>query len=410
MTKILILYHYYWPDDVVSSSLFTDLCEGLAQRGHIVDVWPSNRPCHSLTMNQRKAHTANRYSTRPETRNGVKIHRVWRLPLSQHSFLGRIFNAIWMIKFWWLRLAFHSGYQPDVILVGTDPLLAVTIVPFLKFLRPKAKLVHWCFDLYPEAAIADGRLGPGSPLVKMVKWAMNASYPKCDLVADLGSCMRERLKAYPVKKSATLTAWALEEPPHALAYDKSERRALFGDAPLGLLYSGSFGRPHEFYMMVKLARLMPTARVTFSARGSRLAELHQALNPEDTNIHFAEFAPPEKLSARLCAPDVHLVSLRPDWAGIVVPSKFFGALAVGRPVLFEGSLESSIARWIKEFGVGWVLTSDNMDKTAEDLLAFSGDEKRKKQMFEHCFDIYQAHYSKKIVMDRWDKEIKTLLG
>jgi hypothetical protein len=47
--------------------------------------------------------------------------------------------------------------------------------------------------------------------------------------------------------------------------------------------------------------------------------------------------------------------LRKEWTGTVVPSKFFGALAIGQPVLFVGSRESSVARIIEEHGVGWLI-------------------------------------------------------
>jgi glycosyltransferase involved in cell wall biosynthesis len=409
--KILVLYHYYHPDDVVSATHYTDLSESLAKRNFEVEVWPANRPCHPLSLNQKESGVPASYSTRPEMIKGVKVHRVWRPPFRQHSFLGRMLNAYWMMKYWWLRLAFRPGYRPDVILIGTDPLLSVTMVPFLKFLRPKAKMIHWCFDLYPEAAVADGLLSEKSTVTKWIKSWMNWGYQKCDLIADLGACMGERLKNYKVKETVTLTPWALEEPPQPLVYDKNERELLFGQTPLGLLYSGNLGRAHEFYLTLKLARLLKDSAVfTYSVRGSRLAELKHAIHSEDSNIHFAEFAPPAKLSARLCAPDAHLVSLRSEWAGVVVPSKFFGALAVGRPVLYEGPKTSEVAQWIEEYKVGWVLTPDHLQETANEIMAFSQDEKRKLDMFKHCHAIYTRHFSKQAVVDGFDREIRKLLN
>ncbi len=373
MRKILVLYHYYWPDDVVSAAQFTDLCEGLAQRDWEVRVWPSNRPCHTPHRKPPIMGETDRYTTRFEERDGVAIKRVWRPSFHQHSMIGRVLNAVWMLKYWWLRLLLNPPIKPDVILIGSDPLFSVILAPWLKLLRPKAQIAHWCFDLYPEAAIADGVVGEGNPLVKIVKWMMKGGYQKCDLVADLGSCMRERLRAYEPRKSETLTPWALEEPPEPLGFDREERALLFGDAPLGLLYSGSFGRAHEFYLTLKLARkLHSKAMINYGVRGSRLEELKLAINQEDTNVRISNFAPPEKLSARLCAPDIHIVSLRPEWEGIVVPSKFFGALAVGRPVLFEGPEKSAISQWIKEHQVGWVLKPGNLAEVAEDLALFWG--------------------------------------
>jgi len=400
--KILVLYHYYRPDDVVSAIQMAELCEGLTSRGWEVEVWSANRSCHQGESS---------YAIPSEFLQGVSVRRVWRPSWRQHSFPGRIANSVWMQTAWFWRLLTSSGYRPDVILTGTDPLFTVWLTPFLKWLRPQAKQVHWCFDLYPEAAAADGIIKERNALFRLVKGFMNRGYGKCDLVVNIGSCMRERLEGYNVKKSATLTPWALEESQTPLFMNQAERMSLFGDSELGLLYSGNFGRAHDFKLTFKLARWMgDKAGFVYGVRGSRLNELKKAVTLEDANIRFVDFAPTERLSARLSAPDVHMVSLRPEWTGMVVPSKFFGALAAGRPILFEGSLDSSLARWIGEYKVGWVLNPDNLEKTASELLWFSGSQNQKNEMFRHCHEIYQTHFSKTNVIDQWNSELRTLLG
>ncbi len=431
MAKLLVLHHYYHPDDapilymgmgttksnastcslgtgVAGSIIFTGLCEDLASKSWTVEIWPANRSCH---------HYDARYPLKKETINGVTVRRVWRPPFRQHSFIGRIINTIWMLKFWWLRLALSPKYRPDVILTGTDPIFSIILVPWLRLLRPKARIVHWCFDLYPEYAAAEGMIKDNGLVVKILEPFLRFSYKFCDLVVDLGSCMKQKLERYSVKKTLTLTPWAQEEPAQSMSFDMKERVELFGNSHLGLLYSGNFGRLHEFYNTLKLARLMktkgstskPTAVFTYGVRGSRLAGLKLAVNPEDTNVRFADFAPPDRLATRLSAPDIHLVSLRPEATGVAVPSKFFGALAVGRPVLFEGAVTSCIARWIKEYQVGWVLGHDNLEETAKELLAFSKNPEIKAAMFRHCHTVYQAKFSKRAILAQWDKELRTLL-
>ncbi|HEY5038826.1 MAG TPA: glycosyltransferase family 4 protein, partial [bacterium] len=430
MPKILILYHYYHPDDVAGAQQFTGMAEGLTQKGWEIETWPCNRSCH---------HSGMSYSLKPETVNGVLIRRVWRPDFNQHKFLGRILNALWVEGAWKLRIWF--GKAPDIVIIGTDPIFALLLAPLIRLRWPKTKIVHWCFDMYPEYPIADGMVRENSLLVKIIRFFMKKAYGACDLISDLGPCMREALSRYPCKVLTTHTPWALEEPSEPLAIDPAERKALFGEAKLGLLYSGNFGRPHSYALTLALARktrerpiaepineavagsgfparhkhdtpsnLRVGGQVSFaySCRGSRLDELKEAVTPEDTNIRFVGFAPPERLAARLSAPDIHLVSLGPEWNGIVVPSKFFGALAAGRPVLFEGDERSSVAVWIKQYKVGWVLTQDNLDKTAQELIAFSSDPAGKAEMLKHCHEVYQAHFSKKVVSDRWDLELNGL--
>ncbi|HET9869420.1 MAG TPA: hypothetical protein VFR02_02835, partial [bacterium] len=215
---------------------------------------------------------------------------------------------------------------------------------------------------------------------------------------------------YPHHRSVTLTPWSLEEPERPLAPDPVEREALFGDAKLGFLYSGNLSHPHEFYLTLKLARKMREKAVfTYSARGNRLDDLKKAWNPEDVNVRFTAFAPLDRLEARLSAPDAHLVSLKEAYRGVAVPSKFFGALAAGRPVLFEGSPRSAIARWIEEYGVGWVLTEDSLRQVAEGLESFGADPAAKKALFKRCHRVYQEHFSRQAVLDRWADELRALM-
>jgi len=296
-----------------------------------------------------------------------------------------------------------------VVLTGTDPLFALAATPFFKWRFPKAKMVHWAFDLYPEYPIADGILRENTNLVRVIRAFLKKAYGACDLIVDLGPCMRELLKKYPIKSRSTLTPWAQEEPLEPLVPNLPERKKLFGEAGLGLLYSGNFGRPHGFEQTLALARRMRDKAVfAYSARGSRLEELKTRVEPQDLNVKFVSFTAPEKLAARLSAPDIHIVSLMPHWRGVAVPSKFFGALAVGRPVLFEGDENSDIAGWIRKHKVGWVLTPQNLESVREDLVDFSEDPWRKNDMFLHCHQVYQEHFSLKFIMDKWDQELRAL--
>ena len=87
------------------------------------------------------------------------------------------------------------------------------------------------------------------------------------------------------------------------------------------------------------------------------------------NVSFAGFAPEAALVKRLAAADIHVVSLRPEYTGLAVPSKFFGALASGRPVIFSGTNDSALAQWIEELKIGWVLNEHTQDRVAAELLA-----------------------------------------
>jgi glycosyltransferase involved in cell wall biosynthesis len=264
--------------------------------------------------------------------------------------------------------------------------------------------------------------------VRLIQWTLGIAYRRCDTIADLGICMRRLLQKsrgdavedtdeadnptattapWRSGRYATVVPWSLVEPASVVDPDAAVRRELFGDSRLGLLYSGNFGRAHSYEMLLELARRLRGRGIgfCFAGRGMRMDQIRSEVTPADDNIRFAGFADESQLSLRLAAADVHLVSLRPTWTGTVVPSKFFGALAAGRPVLFAGDSQSAIARWVTRHEIGWVLTDDTIDAVAAGIPMMADDPISVMSMRQRCFDVYHREFSRSVQMRRW----KTLL-
>jgi glycosyltransferase involved in cell wall biosynthesis len=401
--KVAVLYHYFHPDDVVSARHFGDFAVDLAARGWQVEALPCNRGCRDEQQ---------QYPTKEEW-NGVHIRRVWRPGFKQASGRGRIANALWMIGAW-SRLAFRRGKDaPDVVVVGTDPVLSVLVAPIIKRFNRRVKIAHWAYDLYPEAPIAEGMLRPDIRFTRFLYRRLRKAYQACDLIADLGPCMRRLLDEYGHQaKRLTLVPWALSEPAQPERPDPAVRRELFGDAKLALLYSGNFGRAHSYEEFIALARKLRNSGIhfCFAVRGNRADELRQAVTADDTNVSFAGFAAEEELAKRLAAADIHLASLRPNWTGVVVPSKFFGSLAAGRPVLFAGDSHSGLAEWIRQYQVGWELHPENLGTTVESLNQLAARPESLHELHRHCHAIYHQHFARKRIMDQWDHALRGLIS
>ena len=93
----------------------------------------------------------------------------------------------------------------------------------------------------------------------------------------------------------------------------------------------------------------------------------------------------------------------------MVPSKFFGSLASGRPVIFAGARHAAIVRWIEQYQVGWVLDAGTEPRIAAELRNLAAAPDRLKALQRHCHEVYQKHFSRERVMSAWDRELHELL-
>ena len=196
--------------------------------------------------------------------------------------------------------------------------------------------------------------------------------------------------------------------------DARARQELFGDAQLGSSILGTLGRAHDFSALLELARACRRRSggriaLCFSCRGHRLPELIASLRPEDTNIRIASFCGEEALAVRLEAADLHALSLQPAWAGLVVPSKFFGSLAVGRPLIYAGPVGSDIAEWIASFGVGYELRAETASRTADALHLLAESPEALLTLQRRAREVYDAEFSRSLGIATWDRILTSLI-
>ena len=138
------------------------------------------------------------------------------------------------------------------------------------------------------------------------------------------------------------------------------------DDELIVMYSGNMGLGHLFDEVLLAAsdaeNSGETSRFVFFGGGKRRAEVEAYVKAHPgAPLELYDYVNAEDLDAHLASADVHLVSLRPEWDGTMVPSKLQGVFAAGRPVIFIGSEESSIGQWVSQSGAGWLVTPGDVD-------------------------------------------------
>jgi hypothetical protein len=114
-----------------------------------------------------------------------------------------------------------------------------------------------------------------------------------------------------------------------------------------LLYSGNWGVAHDYETFLDgYKRHIEEGNGRFvlwlNAVGAATRAIEQRLDREALPYVRGSPVPLSELPSLLITADAHLITLRDAFVGYVLPSKVYGCVASGKPVLFIGSAQSDI--------------------------------------------------------------------
>lgn len=364
--NVVLINQFFPPAQAPTGILLGDLAAELVRRGHSVSVIASA-----------SGYGAGLGAPVPA---GVQLIRVGPEARHRDGPASKFAAYLSFVRGTWRELSRRP--RPDALLCMTTP-------PFVGLLgahlhkRAGVPFVLWCMDLYPEALAAHGWLRPWNPLTPVLKALAREERSRASAVVALGPDMAELLAAAGARRVETVPVWSgLELSPVREAEARALRRARgWGDDDVVLLYSGNMGRAHRAEEFAALAERLrgrsPRCRFVFAGGGPSRVEWERRWGGR---FEFMPAVAGDSCAAHLLAADVHLVSQQPDWTGIVVPSKFPAACALGKPVVFAGPPPSAVGRWLAEADAGWILPPGDAaacenaarDLPAADLRAVKG--------------------------------------
>ncbi len=347
-----------------------------------------------------------------ETLRGVRVVRPWATSFGKGTIAARLSDYL---TFWGTAIARAVlEARPDVVLAVTAPNMIATGVLGVAALR-RLPLVLWTQDVYPDIAVAFGVLGPSSPPTIALRSLMKTTYRASTRVVALSDGMRERLVANgaPPERVRTIQNWADGRAIKPLAPEANAFRREHGlEDRFVLMYSGNFGVGHEFETFAAAARIVekrvPRALFLFIGDGSMRARL-VALLEGLGNVRFLPYQPYESLPQSLTAADVHLMSLRNGLEGLIVPSKFYGALATGRPVFYVGPEGCEVTDVIRAHDLGWEGRPGDAEGLARAIEAAASLEWRASRG-ERARAIFEASFDRPVAVTRWRRVLAEAAG
>jgi glycosyltransferase involved in cell wall biosynthesis len=356
--RILVLNQYYWPGVEATAHLLTELCEALAED---YDVEVVTGVLHGYEDQPRELE-----------RNGVRIVRVTSTAYDR-SELGR--RAANYFSYLGSALTYAlGGDAPDLVLCMTDPPIVgdVGVVVGRRFGVPVLVISQ---DVFPEIATQLGRLQ--NPAVVGVLRTLVAGYlRRADRIVAIGETMRRRLeqKGAPPERLRVIPNWVDtgEITPQPRDNSWAQGNGLVGK--FVVMHSGNVGHAQDLDSLVRAVTFLRDLEdlliviAGFGARHTEMVELAERLEVTD-HVRFLPYQQRKRLPLSLSSADVHVVGLAKGLAGYVVPSRLYGVLAAGRPVIAAAEADSETARLVSEIGCGIVVDPGRPELLARTIRA-----------------------------------------
>lgn len=346
--RLLILSQVYVPDPASVGQHLHDFAAEMARRGHEVIVYCSSRGYDDPSRRYPK----------DEVRDGVRIRR-YGLPLyDKRKMLVRIVGSAWAMAAL-VTLALFTRRVGCVFFSTSPPLVgfAATLVAMLK----RVPRVYWAMDLNPDQLLAVGKLKPGSLVHRVLERVNRFVLRRASLTIALDRFMEDRLRSDGRRvggEMLVMPPWPHEKVVEPLRHSENWFRDRHGlQGKFVVMYSGNHSPSNPLDTLLAAAEQLKdddTIRFAFIGGGMGKPPLEVfVVEHKLTNVISLPYQPLSDLRYSLSAADVHVVSLGEDMVGIIHPCKVYGAMAVGRPILFLGPEPSHVSDLLAAHRIGW---------------------------------------------------------
>ena len=336
--KLLVISQVFWPDTASTAQHLFDLAEELTEEGHAVTVYCSR---YAYENNNIKFPLS-------ENHLGIQIRRIHNTGFGKKYVVGRLidFASFNFLLFFRLLLLKKKSY--DTVIGMTSPPLISLLGVYLARIK-KMKFIYWVMDLQPELAIASGLVKKNSFLARLLERIGNYIIRNADAIIVLDKYMRD----YILKRGGNkdhiyiVPIWpVMEEKYEGSRMENPFRIENQFKERLVVMYSGNHSYVHPLDTLLDaILRLQsdPHFLFVFIGGGVRKKDVTAfAEEHELKNIIQLPYQPRENIHISLGASDVQVVIMGETQVGFTHPNKIYGAMYLGKPVLYIGPDTSHI--------------------------------------------------------------------
>ncbi|MCR5279627.1 MAG: glycosyltransferase family 4 protein [Lachnospiraceae bacterium] len=422
--KILIYAHYYAPDVASTGQLLKDLAEGILSEFDVTVI--CTVPSYTGTVSD--AYRDKKFYI--EDMNGVKVIRVPVPEFTKSSKKSRIKNlAVYYLNA--RKAAKLSGVVDCVFTISQPPIMGGMLGIYARNRLRNAegrrpKLIYCIQDFNPEQTAATGYFKL-KPLLSVASFLDKRTCRKSDLVItvgrDLVDTLRNRFKGGKVPNYTMINNWIDEKEIYPLSFSEAGVEAFRKEWGLEgkfvIMYSGNIGLYYDLEGLISVMAGFKGARTpdgrevvfAFVGAGSVLDKLLKYKEENDCdNMIFIPYQDKDKLIYSLNAADVHWCVNAKGIKGVSCPSKFYGIIGVGKPVMGVLEKGSEICMLMEETGCGLIAEPGDYDKVSRNLDWFikNAGTQELAEMGRKGHDYLVVNLTKDISIAKYTESIKAL--
>lgn len=348
--SLWIASELYYPELTSTGYILTRIAEELSSYFNVGVI------CGQPSYSERGTQSPQR-----ETHNDVDIHRCWATTLNKDVLLFRLVNILTITMSIFLTSLRHFSQGDHVLVVTNPPSLPFAVTLACKIRGAKCSLI--VHDIYPDVAIASGKLLPDSMLAKFLSWLNIKLYRSMQRIFVLGRDMQDMVaEQLDIHRDRVVIAtnWADLDLVVPTPRHKNALLCQLGITDkFVLLYAGNMGYPNDIESIIEAAIQLQQQRdihFLFIGSGAKQKQLELAVSRESlSNVTLLDQQSRSKQSDFLNACDVALISLVAGMKGVSVPSRTYNVLASGKPIIGIVEDGTELALVIEEEGVGWIV-------------------------------------------------------
>lgn len=407
--KLLIYAHYYYPDVASTGQILTELSEGLSKdfKVTVICVVPS----YSGEIEE-KYKTQRVYR---ENINGINVIRVRVPEFTKENKVSRVKNLL--VYFINSIVATLKLEKHDYIFTISQPPILGGILGILGKWLKGGRLIYNIQDFNPEQTMAIG-YSKNRLVLNLAMMADNFSCKISDRVIVVGRDMQETLRnrfknSKKIPTNSFINNWINEKEIYPLS-DKDVKVKKFKEKynlqnKFIIMYSGNIGLYYDLENLIKvIGKFKERQDVIFAFVGDGTVknEIEKySIENKLKNVRFIPYQPKEDLNYSLNSADIQWVVNAKGIKGISVPSKLYGVMASGKPIIGVLDKGSEARLIIEECNCGICIEPGNYDEVYKKINYILENKENIKLLGINGRKYLEKNITKEVAIDKYKTNI-----